>query len=435
VSPPEPTHAAAEAQRLEARGGLSERTVVLLVAAVQFVNILDFMIVMPLGPDFARGLGIPTSQLGLVSGSYALAAALTGFFGASILDKFERRRALTVAMLGLVVGTAMGAGARGLGTMIAARFIAGAFGGPATSLALSIVADVVPPARRGRAMSTVMGAFSIASILGVPTGLALARHGGWRSPFLAVAGLGLVILALATRRLPLLRGHLVNPPQTTAYQRMRALITDPTVRLALLTNALVFIPAFLVVPNIAAHLQQNLGYPRPRLEYAYAVGGFVSIFVLIGAGRGVDKRGPAFVSALGTIVWAAALVLGFIAPNHFFHLPTFALFAIFMAGMSMRNVSLGSLSTRVPRHHERAGFMSLQSVSQHASSGVAASVSSLILHNTPDGKLAGVAEVSTLALGLSVALPPLLLAITRRVRAREAGSAPQATPQAAVAGA
>jgi predicted MFS family arabinose efflux permease len=415
--------------------GGSEKMIVLLVAAVQFVNILDFMIVMPLGPDFARGLGIPTAQLGLVSGSYALSAALTGFFGASILDRFERRRALTIAILGLIVGTAAGALARGLGTMILARVIAGAFGGPATSLALSIVADVVPPARRGRAMSTVMGAFSIASIVGVPAGLALARHGGWRSPFLAVAGLGVIVVGLAVSRMPVLRGHLVNPAKTTATQRMAELFGNPTVRLALLTNGLVFMAAFLVIPNIAAHLQQNLGYPRPRLENAYTVGGVVSIFVLILAGRAVDKRGPAFVAALGTVVLAAALVFGFIAPNRWFHMPTYALFGIFMAGMSMRNVSLGSLSTRVPRNHERAGYMSLQSVSQHLSSAAGAMVSTRLLHNTPDGKLAGVATLSTLALGLALALPPLLLAITRRVQAREEAVVPLVAPAPAAASA
>jgi predicted MFS family arabinose efflux permease len=115
----------------------SERFIVLLVAAVQFVNVLDFMMVMPLGPDFARGLGIPTASLGLVSGSYAVAAALAGFLGASFLDRFDRRKALAVAITGLVAGTAAGALAQGLATMILARVVAGAFGGPATSLALS----------------------------------------------------------------------------------------------------------------------------------------------------------------------------------------------------------------------------------------------------------------------------------------------------------
>jgi predicted MFS family arabinose efflux permease len=409
-----------------------ERWIVLLVAAVQFVNILDFMMVMPLGPDFAKALNIPTAHLGIVSGCYAAAAALAGFLGAGVLDRFDRRKALAVAMTGLVLGTAAGAAAQGLWTMVIARIVAGAFGGPATSLALSIVADVVPPQRRGRAMGTVMGAFSIASIAGVPVGLQLAVWFGWRVPFLAVAGLGVVILALALSRMPPLVGHLADRPAGTPYQRMRSLWNDQTVRLALLTNALVFITAFLVIPNIAAHLLQNLDYPRPRLSPAYTVGGVVSLVVLMIAGRAVDKRGPTFVASIGTVLLGAALLFGFIAPNRFFHLPVFGLFAIFMAAMSLRNISMGSLSTRVPRHHERAGFMSLQSMAQHMSSALGAVISSRLLHNTPDGRLAGVDRVSILALVLSFGLPPLLAVIIRRVRAREAAApAPIAPPKAA----
>jgi predicted MFS family arabinose efflux permease len=397
-----------------------ERFLVLLVAAVQFVNVLDFMMVMPLGPDFAKALGIPTSSLGLVSGSYAAAAALAGLVGASFLDRFDRRKALAVAITGLVVGTAAGAFAQGLGTMILARVIAGAFGGPATAIALSIVADVVPPARRGRAMSTVMGAFSIASIVGVPLGLQLSVWFGWRVPFLAVAGLGLVIIVLALGRMPSLTGHLDGGHKVRPLDRMMALWGDSTIRLALLTNSLVFITAFMVIPNIAAHLLQNLHYPRPRLSYAYVVGGVVSLFVILAAGRAVDRRGPVLVSTIGTLIYAVALVLGFIAPDRFFHLPVFALFGIFMAAMSMRNISVGSLSTRVPRHDERAGYMSLQSMSQHLSSALGAFLSSQLLHNTPDGKLAGIDRISTLSLVLAFALPPLLAVILRRVNAREA---------------
>jgi MFS family permease len=162
------------------------------------------------------------------------------------------------------------------------------------------------------------------------------------------------------------------------------------------------------------------------------VGGGVSLVVLMFAGRAVDKNGPTFVASIGTVLLAAALVLGFIAPNHFFHLPVFAMFALFMAAMSMRNISLGSLSTRVPRGHERAGYMSLQSMAQHMSSAIGAVISSRILHNTADGRLAGVARLSTLSLVLGMGLPPLLAVIMRRVRAREAAApAPIAPPAAA----
>ena len=413
----------------------SERAIIFLVAAVQFVNVLDFMMVMPLGADFAQGLGIPTAKLGIVSSSYAFAAGLSGFVGAAFLDRFDRRKALAVAILGLVAGTAAGALAQGLWTMAAARFIAGAFGGPATALALAIVADVVPPQRRGRAMSTVMTAFSISSSFGVPLGLALAYVAGWRFPFLAVSGMGIVVVAFALRRMPSLTGHLGVKAEMGPYQRMRSLLTDSTVRLALLTNGLVFFTAFLVIPYIAPHLLQNLGYPRPRLSWAYAVGGVSSIAVLIAAGRAVDRRGPTLVAGVGTVVFAAALTFGFIVPERYFHLPVFGLFVTFMAAMSMRNLSLGTLSTRVPRHYERAGYMSLQSMAQQFSMGLGPIVAARFLENTPDGRLAGIDRISTLALALALALPPLLAVIMGRVRAREAAAdtvPPPVQPEPAV---
>src|SRR5437899_12954266 len=103
----------------------SERSIVFCVGAVQFVNILDFMIVMPLGPDFARALGIPLSHLGYIGGSYTAAACVSGLAGAFFLDRFDRKKALGVAMIGLAVGTLAGAFARGIGTLMLARVVAG----------------------------------------------------------------------------------------------------------------------------------------------------------------------------------------------------------------------------------------------------------------------------------------------------------------------
>jgi predicted MFS family arabinose efflux permease len=177
---------------------MNERTIVLLVAAVQFVNILDFMIIMPLGPDFAAALDIPTSHIGYLGGVYTLAAAVSGVIGSRILDRFDRRTVLGLSMLGLILATAAGGFAVGMFSLLAARIVAGAFGGPATSIALAIVGDAVPPARRGKAIGTVMAAFSAASILGVPAGLEAARLFGWRAPFFSVAALGLVVLPFSS---------------------------------------------------------------------------------------------------------------------------------------------------------------------------------------------------------------------------------------------
>src|SRR5262249_35823984 len=114
--------------QMASRRPVSERAIVFLVGAIQFVNILDFMLVMPLGPDFAKALGIPTAHLGFIGGSYTAAAGLSGLLGALFLDRFDRRKALAVAMLGLVMGTLAGGFAVSLTTLMFARVLAGAFG-------------------------------------------------------------------------------------------------------------------------------------------------------------------------------------------------------------------------------------------------------------------------------------------------------------------
>jgi MFS family permease len=89
---------------MPSRRAPSEGWIVFLVGAVQFINIWDFVMVMPLGPDFAGALGIPLSHLGLLGGAYTAAAALAGIAGSTFLDRFDRRPALAVAMTGLVLG-------------------------------------------------------------------------------------------------------------------------------------------------------------------------------------------------------------------------------------------------------------------------------------------------------------------------------------------
>jgi hypothetical protein len=85
------------ARRTEPAVPASERLIIVfLVGAIQFVNIVDFMMVMPLGPDYANALGISTAHLGLIAGSYTAAAAVAGIIAARFLDRFDRRSALGV---------------------------------------------------------------------------------------------------------------------------------------------------------------------------------------------------------------------------------------------------------------------------------------------------------------------------------------------------
>jgi predicted MFS family arabinose efflux permease len=405
---------------------LSERKLVFLIGSVQFINTLDFMMVMPLGPDFARALDIPSSQLGLIGGSYTAAAAVAGIACAFFLDRFDRRTALAVALAGLVAGTAAGGLATGLGTLLATRVIAGAFGGPATSLALAIVSDAVPPERRGRAMGAVMGAFSVASVLGVPAGLELARLGGWRAPFFTVAALGAVITAAAVALLPPQRAHLTTssrgaPDRRGARSSFRAVLSRPVAQLSLTGTAVSVIANFALIPNLSAYFQFNRGYPRDRLGLLYMIGGAISFGTTRLAGWLTDRHGAPAVTACGSLAFITVLLVGFIYPVS--SLPVLAIFVGFMVTQSFRFVPMQALTSRVPEPRERASFMSAQSAVQHLASAAGAMIGAQLLTEQAGGALDGIDVLAWFGVATSALLPAILLAVDRRVRARAATAA------------
>ncbi len=397
------------------RPALSERTLVFLVGAVQFVNILDFVIVMPLGPDFAAALGIPTSHIGVIGGSYTAAAAVAGLVGSLFLDRFDRRSALGVAMLGLMVGTAAGGFATGLWSLLGARIFAGAFGGPATSIALAMIADTVPLERRGKAMGAVMGAFAAASVLGVPAGLELARLISWRAPFFAVAALSLLVTSGVLFRLPPMLSHRVRATERRGERRV-PLLDSLTLR-SLSGTALISLGVFAIVPNLSTYVQHNLGYPREHLGVLYMVGGVASFIATRVAGTLVDRYGATLLVTLGTTLFAGTCVWGFVwtgAP-----VPVLPFFVLFMLSGSVRNVPLQTLASRVPRQEQRARFMSAQSATQHMASATGASVSSLFLTAAPDGKLIDMDRIALAAAAVALVVPWVARSVERHVRARE----------------
>jgi len=392
-----------------------ELTVVLLVAAVQFVNILDFMMVMPLGPDFAKALHIPSSELGTIGGSYTAAAAVAGLVGSLFLDRFDRRPALGIAMLGLVAGTAMGGFADSLSTLMASRMVAGAFGGPATSLSFSIVADVVPQERRGRAMGVVMAAFSVAQVFGVPAGLELARRFGWRAPFLVVAGIGALIAVSAVFLLPPLRGHLEGRKELIPLSRLAA---QRNVRLSWAMTFVVMAAGFVLIPNLSAYVQYNLGYPRARLGFLYFVAGLVSLVGLQLAGRVTDRFGSFRTGTAGSLLFSLTVLGGFVVTPPV--IPVLGIFIAFMMAMSFRNVAYNTLTSKVPQPEERARFMSIQSAVQHTASALGAFLSARMLGARADGSLSGMDRVGIVAIALTLLLPLFLHAVESTVRKRAA---------------
>src|SRR6476619_3793488 len=106
-----------------------QKFVVAVLAFLQFTNILDFMIISPLGALLLQELHVTTRQFGLVVSAYAFSAGASGLLAAGFADKFDRKRLLLFFYSGFVLGTFLCGIAPSYHFLLAARMVTGLFGG------------------------------------------------------------------------------------------------------------------------------------------------------------------------------------------------------------------------------------------------------------------------------------------------------------------
>jgi predicted MFS family arabinose efflux permease len=364
----------------------SERALLVLLAAVQFTTVLDFLIVLPLGPKYMEVMHIGPSQFSLIVSSYAISAGLAGIAAGFFLDLFDRKKAMLGLFGGFTIGTLFCALAPNYHLLVLARALAGAFGGVTGALILAIIGDAVPEERRGAAMGLVMSAFSLAMICGVPCGLYLAQLWSWHVPFFALAGLSAVILAAAARLLPPMRGHLAHAREEHPAARVWAVLIERDHQMAFVFMAVLTFASTLIFPFIPTYMVNNTGMTQKQLPFIYLTGGLCTLASMNLIGYWADRAGKPRVF---WIMSCCATVPTLIFTN-LHHVPCvvgIAVTTFFMVCMSGRAVPAMSMITSSVKARYRGGFMSANSSVQQFSMGLATYVSGQIMGQTTQGEL------------------------------------------------
>ncbi len=389
---------------------VNERTLLLTLAAVQFANILDFMIMMPLGASIMQVFGISPREFSWLVAAYGTAAAVSGFSGGFVLDRFDRKNALLFLFTGFTVATLACALAPNYEALLAARLAAGTFGGVAGSVVTAMVGDVIPPERRGRAMSTVMSAFPLASIAGVPLAIFLANLFEWHAPFFLLTGLSLALLPVIAKVLPHVSSH---RHEGSALRQMQEILTHRThVRGFMLGGMLVFAGAC-IIPFMAPSMVKNAGLSDGQLPWVYFVGGACTFFTMPWMGRLADRHDKLHVLIAVTLPAAASVLV----VTRLADVPlgvALAVSALFFVGMSSRFPPTMAMITNAVEARYRGGFMSVMSAIQQASGGLGNVVAGLLITEDAAGHLLHYERagwVSLAAFGGTVLLAARLRAI------------------------
>lgn len=367
----------------------SERLLLLTLAGIQFTHILDFMIMMPLGPQLIRVLQIDTHEFALLLSSYTFAAAVSGLLAATYIDRFDRRK----LMLGLYVLFIVATLACGLApnymSLLIARALAGAFGGVLGAMVQTMVADAIPFERRGQAMGTVMAAFSLSTVAGVPLGLLLANQLpalGWRAPFFFIVLVAGAIFLIGYRILPSMTGHMTRSRQGNIFQQIYLVAREPNHLKAFAFIALQMMAGFSVIPYLALYMTANIGLDESFLTIIYLCGGTATLFSARFIGKLADKHGKARV-----FKWVAlASFIPVLISTHLGQVPWWVallnatVFFILVSGRMIPGMAMISAAAPPP---VRGTFMSLISSVQMLSSGLASLVAGLIITRSATGQL------------------------------------------------
>jgi predicted MFS family arabinose efflux permease len=383
-----------------------ERWLLGTLGAVQLVNVLDFMVPMPLGAPLMRLFGLTPTQFGLLVSVYMVTAAAAGFAVSFVVDRFDRRSMLLTLFACFTATTVLTATAQSYAWLLAARATAGAFGGVLAATVLAIIGDTIPDGRRGRALGVVMSAPSLASIVGIPVSIWLAAGSSWRAPFFLSTALCASILVAAFWTVPRVRAHVDAARGRAPLAQLAAVFRRRNhLRAFGLAIALNF-SGFLIVPFIAPYFVANVGVAETQLPVTYFFGGVAALVFVRLVGRLTDLHGRRRVF---TLIASLSTLAIFVVT----HLPPVALWVVVLAQMLLmstfpgRYVPAMAILQNAAAPDLRGSFMSLNAAFQQLSAGVASFIAAAMVARDASGALTGfgaVGWVSILATGCAIAL-------------------------------
>lgn len=378
-----------------------EKYLLLTLAGIQFSHVLDFMIMMPLGPILIAEFGINTHQFGLLVASYSFSAALSGLLAATFVDRFERKRLLLIVFALFGLATLGCAFAPGYAALLLARGLAGAFGGIMGALVQTMVADVIPFDRRARAGGMISVAFSFSTVAGVPLSLWLANYFQWRAPFVFIALLVCLFIFIGVRVLPELHLHIGKDKQKHPLAAMFAVLRDANHLRALLFSAMIIFSGFTVIPYITLYAVSNIGIAQQDIPYIYLLGGAATLISARRIGYWADLNGKVRIYR----VVATAALLPLLVVTQIGAVPLWLWLictTIFFVLVSGRMIPGMAIIASAAQPGLRGTFLSLNATMQALAMGMASTLAGYIITQDASGRIVGYGTVGYVAIGANL---------------------------------
>src|SRR5690349_10869183 len=172
-----------------------------ITSAALFMASLDNLVVTTALPSIREQLHASLEGLQWTVNAYTLTFAVLLLTGATLGERYGRRRLFTIGLGLFTAGSAAAAMAPGIGALVAARAVQGVGAAIVIPLTLTLLSAAVSPRRRGLALGAWGAVGGLAIAIGPLVGGAVVEGASWQWIFWLNVPIGLALLPFAWTRL------------------------------------------------------------------------------------------------------------------------------------------------------------------------------------------------------------------------------------------
>lgn len=305
------------------QGGISDRSLTFLLAAITAVAPLVMQIYLPALPGIGDDLGASDRAVQLTFSAFVFTVGPAQLLYGPLSDHFGRRKTALASMLICLAGTLACVLAPTIGWLIAARILQALGSAGGMVVARAVLSDKYGRSGMAARLSSVIVVIVVVPMLAPLLGGYLTAWFGWRSVFAASAALIAMVVVVAFIALP--ETHSRSATREPFVAGTVALLRKPLFIVYALQSALslsVFYTFISVVPYI---MENTLGEPPTTygkffimLSAGYMLGNIISSRIASDMGILKMIRAGTFIGLIGSIAMLMSIFSGDLDAWHLF---------------------------------------------------------------------------------------------------------------------
>lgn len=280
----------------------------IMISSVNFLlTLVFFLLVVIIGLYAVDEFNATTSQAGLVTGIFIVGTLIGRLFIGARIERIGRKKTLIIGFILFNTVTLLYFFSSSITVLLITRLLHGISLGIASTAAATIVAFIIPMARRGEGIGYFSMSSTLATAIGPFVGLLLTQVTTFQTIFAICFGVGIVgLLAGLVVQVPTLKLDVAKEPGVKQKFSIRRYLEPSAIPIAFVTLAVAFcFSSVLSFMNFYA-IEQDLIKAASVFFLVYAISVLVSRPF---TGRLMDMKGANYVMYPAFVLLAAGLVV------------------------------------------------------------------------------------------------------------------------------